>query len=223
MPRREPIADETLRDEVTTALKNDVRVDETGINVDVVGGTVYLTGVVPSLFEKRTAAEIAARIKGVLDVDNELQVTPQVVYSDDQIARDIRGALARDAWVDESRVKVIVSQGVAYLTGTVQDGVERKAATDDAWTVPGVLDVINELDVAPHSLRTDDEIAAELQRDLDRNVRINPKKVRVRVRDGVVYLEGTVSTIIQRWISEDIARWIPGVVDVVNHLTIAGP
>lgn len=223
MPRHEPIADETLRDEVTTALKNDVRVDETGINVDVVGGTVYLTGVVPSLFEKRTAAEIAARIKGVLDVDNELQVTPQVVYSDEQIARDIRGALARDAWVDESRVKVVVSQGVVYLTGTVQDGVERKAATDDAWTAPGVLDVINELDVAPHSLRTDDEIAAELQRDLDRNVRLNPKKVRVRVRDGVVYLEGTVSTIIQRWISEDIARWIPGVVDVVNRLTIAGP
>lgn len=223
MAKPSPKSDDALRAEIAEALQNDVRVDASGINVDVTSGTVYLTGVVPSLFEKRTAAEIAARIKGVLDVDNELQVAPQEARSDEQMAKDVRGVLARDAWVDESRVKVVVSQGVVYLSGTVQDGMERKAAADDAWTVAGVLDVVNELAVAPHALRTDEEIAAELRRDLDRNVRIKPRQIRVEVRDGVVYLEGTVNTIIQRWISEDLARWIPGVVDVVNHLAIEGP
>jgi osmotically-inducible protein OsmY len=223
MAMRKPTKDETIRDEVTEALANDVRVDESGINVDVVGGTVYLTGVAPSLFQKRTAEEIVGRIRGVLDVDNELQVAPQVVRSDDEIKADVRGALARDAWIDEQRIDVVVDQGIVYLKGTVQDGKDKAAAGDDAWTVPAVLDVVNDLAVAPHVSRPDEEIATELRRDIERNVRIQPQQIHIKVRDGVVYLDGTVSAILQRWICEDVARWIPGVIDVVNHLAIEGP
>lgn len=223
MAKQKTETDETIRDDVWAALVNDVRVDETGINVDVAGGTVYLTGIVPSLFEKKTAAEIAARTRGVLDVDNELLVTPREARDDKDIAHDVRAALARDAWVDEQRIQIAVIQGIVYIKGTVVDGQSKEAASNDAWIVPGVLDVVNDLDVAPHVSRTDKDIAEELRTDLERNIRIEPRQVRVQVRDGVVYLEGSVNSIIQRWLSEDMARWIPGVVDVVNHLTIEGP
>jgi osmotically-inducible protein OsmY len=116
---------------------------------------------------------------------------------------------------------VIVSEGVVYLTGTVEDGQEKAAAEDDARTVQGVMEVKNDLDVAPHVTRTDDEIETELRRDLERNIRTRPGQIKVSVRDGIVYLDGTVDTVIQRWISEDMARGIPGAVDVINHLSIA--
>jgi osmotically-inducible protein OsmY len=77
---------EHLRAELEDALANDVRVDEQGINIDLVAGTVYLTGIIPSYYQKRIAGQLAARIKGVLDVSNELIVRPVSGCSDDQIA-----------------------------------------------------------------------------------------------------------------------------------------
>lgn len=203
------------------ALAADVRVDESGINVDVVGGTVYLTGVVPTLVQKRNANYIASRIKGVLDVDNELITAPLLTISDIDIETDVKAALKRDAWVDEKRITVRVDDGVVYLTGTAEDAIIRSAAEDDARAVKGVVEVVNDIAVVPTPARLDDDIAADVRRDLERNIRIKPKQVHVEVTDGVVFLKGTVATVEQRWIAEDLARWIPGVVDVINELKVS--
>jgi osmotically-inducible protein OsmY len=52
-------------DSTTTALEIEVAVDE---------GIVHLTGRVPSLDDAESAEEVAARVPGVVDVEEELEV-----------------------------------------------------------------------------------------------------------------------------------------------------
>ncbi|MBI2955658.1 MAG: BON domain-containing protein [Chloroflexi bacterium] len=70
---------------------------------------------------------------------------PGATRTDDEIERDIRDSLFWDSWVDATNVRVEVENGVVTLTGTAHSSAEKKVAEDDAWDVPGVVDVRNEL------------------------------------------------------------------------------
>ena len=45
-------------------------------------------------------------------------------------------------------MRVAVQHGVVTLTGQVDSAMEKRAAGDDAWETPGVLDVQNDLVIA---------------------------------------------------------------------------
>ena len=78
-----PIADETLVQNVTSAILRDSVVNDYDIKVKAKNGVVALTGVVDSYFEKSQAEDIASRANGVLDVKNNLTVSyPTLVYYD---------------------------------------------------------------------------------------------------------------------------------------------
>lgn len=213
-------SDLDIKQDVLDALKSDIRIDASRIDVDVVGGVVYLRGSVPSYYEKRTATTIANRIKGVVDVVNELRVTPVAPRSDSEIAADVRAALRRDVWVDENKITVSVVNGVVYLSGTVDSYTEKSYAESDAWSVTGVVDVVNNIVIRPVPTRTDREIADDVRSDLIRNIRIDPSRITVEVTNGVVYLRGSVTTAEQKWLAEDVAWWTAGVRDVVNELRV---
>ena len=213
-------ADVDVSRDVVDALTSDIRVDAGNIDVDVIGGVVYLRGSVPSYYEKRIATEIANRIKGVVDVVNELRVAPVTPRTDADIQADVRAALARDVWVDENKIAVYVSGGVVYLSGTVDSYTEKSYAESDAWSVSGVIDVVNNIVIRPVPTRGDEEIADEVRTDLARNIRIDPTKISVDVRNGVVYLRGTVATIEQKWLADEVAWWTAGVRDVMNELQV---
>lgn len=210
-----------VKQDVVDALTSDIRIDATSVNVDVVAGVVYLRGTVPSFYEKRTATEIANRIKGVLDVVNELRVTPVTPRSDSDITADVRAALTRDVWVDERKIVVNTVTGVVYLSGTVDSYTEKSYAEGDAWSVPGVVDVVNNIVIAPAHKPTDQEIAQEVRSGLVRNIRIDPTQISVDVVSGVVYLRGAVATAEQRWLADEVAWWTAGVRDVVNELRVS--
>ncbi|HEY8476937.1 MAG TPA: BON domain-containing protein [Chloroflexota bacterium] len=209
-----------IQHDVIDALTADIRVDASNIDVDVVGGVVYLRGTVPTYYEKRVATEIVNRIKGVVDVVNELRVAPVTPRSDAAIAADVRAALERDAWVDADKITVTVTNGVVYLSGTVDSYTEKSYAESDAWSVEGVVDVVNNITIVPRPTRSDAEIATDVRADLVRNIRIDPSRISVEVVNGVVYLRGSVSTIGQKWLASDVAWWTPGVKDVVNELQV---
>ncbi len=61
----------TLKDRLTW----DGRLDSSGVRVWVCAGAVTLTGYVPTQQEKELAGEIAAEVRGVTDVANDLKVT----------------------------------------------------------------------------------------------------------------------------------------------------
>lgn len=213
--------DDHIRHDVIDALMSDSRLDASGVNVDVAGGSVYLTGAIPSLAQKRIARQVVGRIKGVLDVDDEVKVVPVTARSDADIERSINAALLRDVLIDETKIDVRVTNGVVRLTGTVDDFAAKRAVAEIAWSTHGVVDVMDHVVIKPHSPRADPELGKEVQLQLERNLRIRPKQVHVEVHDGVVRLDGETSTMAQSWIAEELARWVPGVVDVENNLEVA--
>ena len=73
--------------------------------------------------------------------------SPQVARSDSEILDDVLSTLRIDPWVDETGIQVEVNQGVVRLNGEVDLMNEKRAAGDDAWDTPGVIDVYNNLRV----------------------------------------------------------------------------
>ena len=214
-------SDLEIQREALDSLRSDVRLDVTHLSVDVGGGIVYLRGSVPTVWQRRIARDVANRLKGVVDVVNELRVIPPARRPDDEVAADVRAALVRDSWVDERKVAVQVANGVVYLSGVVDSYVEKSYVASDAWSVPGVVDVVDNVVIAPQAVRSDAEIADDVRAALGRNVRVDPSRIEVAVTNAVVYLRGTVDTAEKKWLGEDVAWWTIGVRDVVNELTVS--
>jgi len=165
--------------------------------------------------------EDANRIKGVVDVIDELRVTPVTPRADEEITREVRAALARDVRIaDFTKISVNTINGVMYLSGTVSSYTDKYYAGSDAWKVPGVVNVVNDIVVQPVPTRSDLEIAEDVRRALFRDIRVDASKIAVDVRNGVVYLHGSVPTYSQKRQAEDDAWWVTGVRSVVNELAV---
>ncbi len=212
--------DQQVLSDVEDALTWDVRVDAANIDVSVTNGIVSLSGTVDTYSQKLDAAQIASRIKGVVDVKNNLVVKPSVIRSDIEIQVDIEAAFRRDVLVDETTIVVRVSNGIVVLSGAVGTMAEKNAAESDAWLTPGVTDVINNIVVTPAVVRMDQDIEEDVRASLARDTRIDMRNIDVASVDAVVYLRGHVGDFTQKWIASDIAWWTPGVRDVINELTV---
>lgn len=157
---------------VTDSFEREVTVEAVQVDVEVRGNTAILTGTVDSWLEKAQADEAAAGVKGVQRVRNRLQVNePRVTWvedevgdydlldfdwlelepgytldSDEQIAEEIRDEYFWSPFVDGDDIVVTVQDGVATLTGTVEDWDDRRQATEEAFE-GGAIWVRNRLEV----------------------------------------------------------------------------
>lgn len=213
-------SDQEILSDVKDALTWDVRINASNIDVEVNEGVVKLSGTVDTYTQKLDATQIASRIKGVVDVQNDLVVKPTILKPDLEIRDDIYAALRRDVLVDETNIIANVANGIVVLSGSVATMAEKNAAESDAWLTPGVTDVINNIVVTPAVARMDQDIEEDIRAGLARDTRINIENVDIEVVDSIVYLRGTVSNFTQKWIASDIAWWTPGVRDVINELIV---
>ena len=75
----------------------------------------------------------------------------------------------------------------------------------------------------PAHVQTDKELQAAVVRGVLANPEVSAARLRVEVRRGVVMLRGSVRSEDARATAEKVARSVPGVVRVRNHLTIRAP
>jgi hypothetical protein len=73
-PRDYVRADSRVREDVCDRLSDDDEVDASGIAVEVAAGEVTLSGTVRDRYGKRRAEQLAAAVRGVVDVHNRLSV-----------------------------------------------------------------------------------------------------------------------------------------------------
>lgn len=141
--------DTEIHDDIRNSLLLDPDIDDTGIEVSVDGGWVTLRGSVPALWQKDLVHDLVLVSRGVLGADDELAVVPTKTAVDVAIADDIVAEFERRFLIDPNDIDVTVVNGRVTLDGLVPDWRTRNAVYFAARYTLGVIDVVDNLVVAP--------------------------------------------------------------------------
>ncbi len=121
--------DKEITEKIEAALSRNPYVDRYDLTASAHGGKARLSGDVDSQFEKELAEEVVWRIKGVVDVQNNLKINAAWPEKEDwAIADDARDQLYWNIHLDEDNVTVEVRDGVAILKGQVRSWYARSEA-----------------------------------------------------------------------------------------------
>lgn len=115
------------------------------IDIHAEEGTVCLEGNVVSLTHRRLAEVLTWWTAGCRRVNNHLHVTPAEQETDDELADAVHMVLEKDPLVHAGQLSIAVREQVVTLRGYLASDEERRLALMDAWYVPGVHDVVDQV------------------------------------------------------------------------------
>ena len=143
--------------------------------------------------------------------------------TDSQRQRDVFEELRWDPRIREAEIGIAVKDGVVTLSGFVDSYAQRNAAERAVERINGVKAVAEELQVRiPGSLhRSDTDIAHHAVAALEWDVEVPDDKIRVKVDNGRITLEGEADWQYQRLAAERAVRYLTGVKGVTNQIRIA--
>jgi osmotically-inducible protein OsmY len=216
--------DAEIQQAVLRELKWDTRVEETDVGVEVDRGTVTLTGTVSSYAKKLAAAEAAHRVKGVLDVANDIKVrVPGTGRTDTDIAQAVRRALEWDTRVPEEQIQSTVTDGWVTLSGKAERYSQREDAERAVRNLVGVRGITNRIEVAyvPHYVSTF-QLREAIEDALERRAERAAERIRVSESHGIVTLRGEVQSWFERQAILGTVRHAPGVREVRDEMSYAG-
>jgi osmotically-inducible protein OsmY len=208
-----------LEADVRDELAWDPQIDATRIVVAAKDGKVTLTGSVPTYYEVTRAADDAQLVGGAAAVDNQLLVgLLGDVIADGELAVAAAAALDADKFVPKGAVDVDVVEGWITLNGDVRRHYQRLAAEHAVGRLDGVLGVTDKIAITSDPIPSD--IAFRIQHAFTRNAIIDDSLIEVSNNGPTIYLDGTTTSWTARQAAENTAWDAPGVVDVVNRLTV---
>lgn len=142
--------------------------------------------------------------------------------SDSQLQKDVMEELVWDPSIGRSEIGVAVSSGVVTLSGQVDSFAKKFSAMRAAERVAGVRAIADEVTVKlpMSSKRTDTDIAHAVADALRWDIQVPDDKVKARVDDGWVWLDGEVEWEFQRSSAERAIRYLTGVKGVSNNVRI---
>lgn len=142
--------------------------------------------------------------------------------TDIALQRDIIDELHWDPSVGMAEIGVAVQDGVVTLSGIVESNATRFNAIHAAERVAGVQALADDLIVKlPSSAaRSDTDMAHAAADALRTNVEVPGDRIRVRVDDGWLILEGDVEWQYQRHAAASCVRHLTGVRGVSNLITL---
>ena len=139
---------------------------------------------------------------------------------DEQLHQEVERILSEDHRVDAKEINIAVSHHHVTLTGAVDSVPEKRAARQDAESVPGVEGVTDEMTVKNFMAVPDDQLVAEVRNSLIRDAYVNADGIEVYASGGEVRLDGSVATYAERKAAADVTWWTPGVINVENLLLV---
>ncbi len=166
--------------------------------------------------------------------------------TDDRIVKEVAAELERETCVNLHRFPLFLESvdGVLTIVGEVEHIMAKKRALEVAAKVQGVDWIIDRIHLVPATRMEDGEIrdhvcAAILAENLLSSCAIwaivkgKPEVVReadsavgsidVAVKDGIVTLNGAVTSISAKRLAGVLAWWVPGSRDVINGLEVSPP
>ena len=200
------------------------------VHVTVSEGVVDLTGGVELFAYKEDAEKKAHRAKDTVAVRNRIQVTGTKMSD-----QDLQTKLVQKLEFDRvgygttafNAISVMVNDGAVRLGGHAYSPTDKNSALSAISYTPGVLNVIDEIEVDPVS-PMDDRIRLNVARLIYgypslMRYSIDPgKPIRISVQNGQVTLYGVVDSTADRDTAFIRANGAPGVFKVTNELQVEG-
>lgn len=144
------VDDSTITARVKSALAKARDVKARKIDVDTVGATVFLSGIVATTEEAELAADISGKVKDVKAVKNNLQVGKRGIdqaFGDSMTASKIKGQLMGEPGIRSFNIDVDVYNGLAILTGIVKTKEQKERILKIAGETYGTVDIVDNLGI----------------------------------------------------------------------------
>jgi osmotically-inducible protein OsmY len=232
--RPHPRDDMRIAEAAVRVLCDDPWLDGSHVRTTAAQGTVRLSGWVSSPQEwTRAAADAATAVpSGAVDAtvlridraadDGTLRDRPLAMQSDGDIGQALLDAYVTDTRVHPFVPTVDVHDGVVILTGVAPNPDAARAADEDARNLPGASGVHDDLKVASAvGYEADYAVREEIRAALAREPGLGQQRIFIDVRDGRVYLRGTVANEVDRAKIIAIATNPRGARDVQDGLVLA--
>lgn len=143
--------------------------------------------------------------------------------TDQQLQKDVMEELTWDPSLNSSEIGVSVKSGVVTLSGYVNSYWKKRAAEKAVKRVKGVQAVAEDIEVRLGSQgeRTDSEIARAALDALKWNASVPDDRLKIKVEDGWITLEGTVDWKYQKDAASNAVRDLTGVRGITNLIFLA--
>lgn len=209
-----------LRKHVEDALLWAAGIDESRIAVVAEDGLVTLTGHVPSYYQRTEAERAVVHVYGVKGLTNDLEIDlPGDSHrTDAEIEESATVALGNWVMVPRGNVQVTVHNGWVTLTGKLDSQYQRGAAYNAVRYLYGVKRVANEIEIT--SAVTPINVKERIEAAFVRHAHLDASKIRVEMKDHMVTLRGTVSSLVERNAAASAAWAAPGVWNVEDDLVV---
>ncbi len=142
--------------------------------------------------------------------------------SDIQIQKDVVAQLSWEPWLNAAEIGVSVKDGVVTLTGIVDTYAKKLTAERAAKAIAGVKAVAENIQVgvSPNFRKTDTEIAEAVVNALKWHSAMIENKIKIKVEEGIVTLEGNVEWNFQRKAAKEAIENLTGIRMIKNLIVI---
>jgi len=217
--------DQQIQNDVTKLLSSKDKWK--GVTANTEDAIVTLNGSLNLLVDKLDVGRKVDKIKNVNGVRNHIQISSRA--SDAELKEKLADKLRYDRvgyGIVFNNLTLDVQNGVATIGGQVRDYPSRDSAIAIATTMPGVKDVVDNIEVLPTSpmdddLRIRDARAIYGSSVLNRYAMDPQKPIRIVVDNGHVSLYGVVDNAMDKQVAVTQAKSVPNVFSVDDHLMVA--
>lgn len=142
--------------------------------------------------------------------------------TDSEIQKDVMDEISWQPFLKTSEIGVSVKGGIVTLSGTVDAYSKKVAAENAAKRVAGVKAVAEDIDIeyTPQGKRNDTAIAAAVIDALKWHSAMQENKIKVKVENGWVTLEGDVEWEFQKNSARYMVENLHGVTGISNLIKI---
>jgi osmotically-inducible protein OsmY len=142
--------------------------------------------------------------------------------TDTEIQKDVMDELKWEPFLNATEIGVAVKQGVVTLSGTVDTFLKKSEAEKAAKRVLGVKAVAEDIEVKPFAstMKNDTEIARMVADSLKWHSAVQEEKLKVKVEDGWVTLEGEVEWEYQKDAAKNAIKNLPSVKGISNLIIV---
>ncbi len=140
----------------------------------------------------------------------------------EDLQKDVQEAIKWEPLLNAAEIGVTAKNGIINLTGTVDSYSKKLAAEEAAKSVSGVKAVVEEIKInyGVYNKTGDNEIAKEVVNALKWNFEVPNEKVKVKVENGWVNLDGELEWNFQREAARNAVKNLVGIQGVTNNIKI---